>query len=110
VGMSTRTFHYLRPKLPAAVVIPGTKCVRWRVAELREWVAALDRVERANPEPPQLAAGKAKKRAERLAAGGGEGESRPTPPQSKARSARRQITDQSNSKDTDAGPMATRKG
>lgn len=52
---SDRGFHYLRkdPAFPAPVVI-GKRSVRWRVADLAAYVAAMPTV-RKLPEPPQLA-------------------------------------------------------
>lgn len=60
LGMSVRQFHKLRPQLPAPVVL-GPRHVRWRRADMCDWVAALDAESSARPEPTQLRAGKVRK-------------------------------------------------
>lgn len=61
LGMSLRKFHHTRCLLPKPVVI-GMRHVRWRKADLVEWVASLV-VAADLPEPPQLRASKAAKKA-----------------------------------------------
>ena len=60
LGMSVRQFHKLRPQLPAPVVL-GPRHVRWRRADLCDWVVALDAESRTRPEPSQLRAGRVRK-------------------------------------------------
>jgi predicted DNA-binding transcriptional regulator AlpA len=62
LGMSVRRFHQLRSQLPAPVVF-GPRHVRWRRADLIAWVAGLVVDQGDRPEPPQLRAGKSRKRA-----------------------------------------------
>lgn len=54
LGVSLRTFHKLRPQLPAPVEL-GPRCLRWRVAELRQWIAERAAIATARPEPERLA-------------------------------------------------------
>lgn len=62
LGVSERNFHELRkvPGFPAPVAGLGKRMIRWRMAELEAWVAALPAAA-ATVEPPQLKRGKAAK-------------------------------------------------
>ena len=60
LNVSVRRFHELRTTLPAPVSL-GPRCVRWRRADLLDWVARLPAAAAA-PEPVQLARGKAARR------------------------------------------------
>ena len=62
LGMSVRLFHQTRPRLPQPVTL-GKRHVRWRRADLISWVASLEPSDAAHAEPPQLARGKAAKKA-----------------------------------------------
>jgi predicted DNA-binding transcriptional regulator AlpA len=74
LGIAVRTFHKLRRRLPAPVVI-GPRCVRWRVSDLKTWLDRAQAETADRGEPPQLAAGKANRRAQRGASGGPEWDS-----------------------------------
>lgn len=64
VGVSERNFHELRKLsgFPPPVAGLGKRMIRWRMAELEAWVAALPAAA-ARGEPPQLVRGKAMKTA-----------------------------------------------
>jgi predicted DNA-binding transcriptional regulator AlpA len=64
LGVSERSFHELRrrPEFPAPIALFGTRTRRWRVADLLEWLANVPSAA-TQPSPPQLLAGKARKRA-----------------------------------------------
>ena len=88
VGVSERTFHALRgerrpgslPQMAAPIVI-GVRCVRWRIADLDQWLATLPASDEPRPEPAQLAGtDKRKKVVKRGMRGGSAGGLEPPPP------------------------------
>ena len=60
LNVSLRTFHALRPKLPAPIVL-GLRSVRWRIADLTTFVEGQPAAQ-PTPEPEQLRIGKAARR------------------------------------------------
>lgn len=57
MGISLRKFHAMRPVLPQPVVL-GSRCVRWRLEELMNYVHGLQTTPEPRQEPPQLRAGR----------------------------------------------------
>lgn len=67
LGVGERTFRALAREHRLRPVALGERTIRWRTDDLRRIVAALAPIA-DRPEPPQLASGKARARAARLAA------------------------------------------
>lgn len=94
LNVSVRKFHDLRAILPPPVVL-SSRVVRWRTADLLQFVARLPATT-DRPEPSQLAAARTNRRAS-LGNGAFAADKAPLPTQSKATRGGRQRAVQSNS-------------
>jgi hypothetical protein len=88
LGWSLRYYYVMLPELPERVTL-GPRCKRHRRSDLVAYVQGLPTVTAKSGEPPQLAAGKARKLARRTTAGdpagGLAGDLQPRGPQSEQR-------------------------
>jgi hypothetical protein len=69
IGVSDRTFHAMRPRLPRAIALLGPLRPRWRRADLEAWVAGLPTIDEPAPEPAPMRKGREKRNAEAAQAG-----------------------------------------
>jgi predicted DNA-binding transcriptional regulator AlpA len=64
VGLSLRGFHYHRDRLPPPIPL-SEKIIRWRRSDLLAWIANLPAGASRRVEPAELAAGRARKLAQK---------------------------------------------